>query len=155
MIIKRQLLFSETEKEFSKKSDKSSSKSKKMRFIDEDFLEDHEERKKNDRRGAKIAMTTVGGLLGSSVGMGITDAKKLPHGKLVLAGLGAGAAGGYYIGKKLGKKSDEKYDKFRQKYENSDEETREYLRRKTEKELDRRNIQSAAITAGSLAGRKW
>lgn len=70
----------------------------------------------------------------------------------MLAGAVVGTDLGYLGGRHLGKKSDAKYDRQRKQYENADEETRAYLRRKREKELDRRNAMNAAITAGYLAG---
>ena len=118
-----------------------------IRLVDEDFLEEHENLKKNDRRANKVGLTLVGGTLGMMPGMATGN------GKVVLATTAAGAGLGYLAGKKLGKISDKKYDKFRDTYVNSDEETKEYLRRKREKELDRRNRYESAVIGGYLAGR--
>ena len=118
-----------------------------IRLVDEDFLEEHEDLKKNDRRANKVGLTLVGGTLGMLPGMATGN------GKVALATTAAGAGLGYLAGKKLGKISDKKYDKFRDTYVNSDEETKEYLRRKREKELDRRTRYESAVIGGYLAGR--
>ena len=117
-------------------------------LIDEDFLESHEDNKKSDRIGAKVGGTALGAMFGAYGGAGIGRS-----GKGLLIGTGIGAGLGYLGGRKLGKMSDEKYDKLRRKYESANKEERAYLRRKVEKELDRRNIREAAISAGYLAGR--
>jgi hypothetical protein len=116
-------------------------------LIDEEFLEEHEARKKNDRRSAKVGLTALGGV------MGMYPGAYLKGGKGALAGAAIGAGLGYLGGKKIGKKSDEKYDKLRRKYESANKEEKKYLRHKVERELDRRNMRESAITAGYLAGR--
>ena len=117
-------------------------------FIDEDFIEDQEIRKKNDRRSSKVLGTAAGTALGMSLG-------SLGGGKGALIGSGLGAIAGYIGGKKLGKLSDKKYDKLINKYKSAKtKEEKAYLRNKIEKELDRRNAREAAVTAGYLAGRR-
>lgn len=116
-------------------------------MIDDDYLDEHEELKKNDRRDAKIGMTAIGAMTGGMLG-GLHGT-----GKGLAAGVAVGAGLGYLGGRHMGKKSDAKYDKQRKLYERADEETKAYLRRKREKELDRRNAMNAAISAGYLAGR--
>ena len=126
----------EEEREFAKRD-----------LIDEEFLEDHEARKKNDRRSAKVGLTALGGVAGMYPGA------YLGGGKGALVGAAVGAGLGYLGGKKIGKKSDERYDKLRRKYESANKKEKEYLRHKIEKELDRRNMRESAIAAGYLAGR--
>lgn len=118
-------------------------------FIDEDFIEDQEIRKKNARRSNKVLGTILG------TGLGMMSGAALGSGKGALIGAGAGAALGYLGGKKLGKMSDKKYDKLINKYKSAKtKEEKAYLRNKVEKELDRRNARESAITAGYLAGRR-
>jgi uncharacterized protein YcfJ len=118
-------------------------------LIDEDFLEEQEERKKNDRRSAKILVPIAGGMLGATLGVA-------GGGKGALIGTAAGAGLGYLGGKKLAKASDKKYDKLLERYKSAKtKEEKAYLRHKMEKEMDRRNISSSAAMAGSLAGRRW
>lgn len=121
----------------------------KIDFIDEDFIEDQEIRKKNDRRSSKVLGTILG------TGLGMMPGAALGSGKGALIGAGAGAALGYLGGKKLGKMSDKKHDKLINKYKSAKtKEEKAYLRNKIEKELDRRNARESAITAGYLAGRR-